>query len=190
MLPAEVPNQINCLDSLNQKQGWWIDYKIQYNPTKIPEALDSGYYVDHYQCGEYLNNEKIGVWRKIQNVHQISWYRIDSFIETPDYKLVITDFPNGIKEEKFELLNNDTLEYYSKVFTRKSNFPFEISCIKKESPQNQCTTKFKGVVLNVFPLENLDYEHNYIKMNLYYFNKRKLFDSLKQIKATYNNSYR
>merc|ERR1711974_154441 len=105
--------------------------------------------------------------------------------------LVITAFPNGVKEEKFELFNSDSLVYYSNVFTIKSDFPFEISCLKEiDSLNNQCTTKFKGVALNEFPMENLDYELEYIKMNLYYYDNRKLFDSLKQIKATYNNSYR
>lgn len=79
MLPAYVPDEINCVDSQGRKQEWWINYKVDYNPTRIPDELDTGFYVDHYSFGKYQNNRKVGNWIGIENGHMIyvSWR--DSF---------------------------------------------------------------------------------------------------------------
>ena len=36
MLPKGFPDEINCIDTGGLKQGWWIWYKVEYNPVYIP----------------------------------------------------------------------------------------------------------------------------------------------------------
>lgn len=84
MLSDNVPNEINCRDSSGRKQGWWIHYKVEYNPTIRPDYLDSGNYVADYSYGKYKDNKKIGRWVNVNNVHEVYASRIDSFYNGKD----------------------------------------------------------------------------------------------------------
>ena len=83
-LTENVPDKINCIDAKGQKQGWWIYYNVDYNPIRLPDELDSGYYVKDYIYGQYEDNKKIGRWTEVANVHLITERRVDSYYYAKD----------------------------------------------------------------------------------------------------------
>src|SRR5579872_3507529 len=80
------------MDSNGKKQGWWIYYKVNYNPKPIPDELDSGNYVGSYRYGKYVEDKKVGNWIKFQNIHQCFEERIDSFYYKKDTVGVYSSF--------------------------------------------------------------------------------------------------
>jgi hypothetical protein len=78
MLSEKVPDKINCKDKQGRKHGWWIYYKIHYNPMIIPDVLDAGNYISTYRYGKYEHGKLVGIWKEINNVHLIYEVRVDT----------------------------------------------------------------------------------------------------------------
>jgi hypothetical protein len=90
MLSKKVGEWINCKDAHGRKQGWWIYYKVEYNPEPIPDVLDSGNYINAYRYGKYNDDQLVGEWKEVFNVHQIFESRVDSHFYTKDTLKVIS----------------------------------------------------------------------------------------------------
>lgn len=74
LLPKDMSDTINCKDASGKKQGWWIYYKVLYNPDKFITEGEAppGNYVQEYYYGKYKDGRRIGKWVNMNNVHIIS----------------------------------------------------------------------------------------------------------------------
>ncbi|MDO9512959.1 MAG: hypothetical protein Q7J34_14495 [Bacteroidales bacterium] len=108
MLPDTVPNNINCIDSIDQKQGWWIDYTLRYNPIDKPDVLAKGDYVENYSYGKYKDNLKIGDWISVANVHLIYRTRTDNYYYSEDTIMIISGFEQAGWNESILYFNADS----------------------------------------------------------------------------------
>ncbi len=128
-LPEYVPDIVNCKDSYGKKQGWWIYYKVNYNPTPIPDALDSGNYVGSYRYGKYKDDKMIGIWIKFQNIHQCYEEHRDSFYYKQDTVGVHTFSFAGYNQTVVEYIHDSTI---IKAKSIEKNDTVCIYCSKKK----------------------------------------------------------
>jgi hypothetical protein len=153
-LRPEVPDNINCRDSLDRKQGWWIDYKIDYNSTFLPDELDTGYYVDQYTYGQYKNDQKTGRWITVNNVHMIYESKVDSFYNTGKVAGVWSKRP---REKSFLEYSTDSIFINALYIEERDTVYF--SCDKRR-PKKECAceTRYHGKTVKQFPLADFDIE--------------------------------
>jgi hypothetical protein len=156
-LPQEVPNRINCKDSLGQREGWWIFYKVDYNPVDKPDELRKGDYVDVYTYGKYESDRKIGQWTTINNVHMIYEIRVDSFY----YK----EGSTFIKSWFLDSGPHDATLYYSrdssviKYSVANHKRAVKIECDKSGGQfEKSCKMTYRNAVIKVFPHDRFEME--------------------------------
>jgi hypothetical protein len=149
-LPKDFPDSINCKDSSGKKQGWWIHYTIQYNPIEEPDVLAKGDYVPEYNYGQYLDDRKIGVWKKIFNVHLISEIQKEIYYYTKDTSRITS---SGNKEFDIIYINDSTI-IQSTILHRESKYPICIDCRKL----GICIMTYRNKTIKKFSFEDFDFE--------------------------------
>jgi len=153
-LPKNFPDSINCIDKLGKKQAWWIFYKVQYNPIDRPDELAVGDYVHDYTYGEYKDDQKIGTWETIFNVHLIRTIRQDTYYYSNDTSRVTSWFGGGFEKSDI-LYTKDSNIIKSTSLAPKDEFPICLDCYKKSK---MCIMTYRREVIKVFPFEDFDYE--------------------------------
>jgi len=125
MLPNDFPDEINCIDSAGVKQGWWIKYKVEYNPVYIPDDLPKGHYVGSFSYGKYLDGKQIGDWKTINNRHQIYEVENKNYYYAED--TIIITISSGIPfYNQFEILTfNTAMTVFIKTQTGKPTIIIE-----------------------------------------------------------------
>ncbi len=155
MLPDTFPHKINCIDSNGLKQGWWIDYKIEYNPVDRPDELAKGNYVDNYSFGKYKNNIKIGDWISVANVHLIYETRRDNYYYSMDTILIKSLFASG---ESTLYYNSDSSIIKSNSLCVDEKFSICIECNKKSEIGKECKMTYRSEKIKEFSFEQFDME--------------------------------
>src|SRR6056297_3368169 len=152
VLPEQFPDTINCVDSIGRKQGWWLNYKVKYNPVDRPDELAKGDYVERYSYGQFKNNRKVGTWQTVENVHLIYESRVDSFFYSNDSTIHITyNSYSGFHKIETHFNSDSTIISYTHFLPQVKN-PIEIECNKNLTSENQCHLTF-GEHEKVFPFE-------------------------------------
>lgn len=174
-LPDNFPDSINCKDRSEKKQGWWIYYKVFYNPVDRQDELAKGDYVPEYIYGQYKNDIKIGEWRTVKNMHQIYDQRIDKYYYSKDTVLVKSWFAQDGFNESEILYLQDGLFIKSTSLSANEKFPICIECSKK---QGNCIMTYRNEFIKVFPFENFEseFERTFFSYDL---KKRVINDKLK-----------
>lgn len=157
MLPKDVPNEINCVDSLGRKQGWWIYYKIEYNPDDIPDVQKKGYYVYDYYCGKYNENKKTGEWIRVNNNHLIYISMTESYYYSRD--TILVNYEGFIDRRSSLYFNNDStiINFFSVDDYYKDTICIE--CRRKNNKVvNNCKLYYQNKLMKSFPYKNLEFE--------------------------------
>lgn len=175
MLPDNFPKQINCIDSSGLKQGWWIKYKIEYNPVDRPDELAKGNYVNDYSYGKYKDNIKIGEWIWIENVHLIYETRIDNYYYSKDTILITSGFGEGGWNETTLYFNSDSSIIKSTSLSPNEKFPICIECNKEGVIGKECTMIYRNEKVKKFPYEQFDMEFHGSFIN--YKREKKIIDN-------------
>lgn len=155
MLPDTFPNQINCVDSSGLKQGWWINYKIQYNPVDRPDVLEKGEYVNDYTFGRYKNGKKIGDWISVANVHLIYETRKDNFFYSEDTIMITSRFASG---ESILYYNANSSIIKSRSLYTGERFPICIDCNKNGVIGKECKMTYRDETIKEFPYKQFEME--------------------------------
>jgi len=150
-LPKNFPDSINCKDLLGKKQGWWIYYKVEYNPSDIPDELRQGEYVPEYVYGEYKDNKKIGTWITVFNVHLISEIREDIYYYSQDTSRVTSKFAY----ESDVLYLKDSTIIKSTTLAKNEKHPI---CIECDKIKNSCVLTYRKQRIKMFPFDKFDLE--------------------------------
>jgi hypothetical protein len=153
MLPDSLPDKINCIDSNGLKQGWWIDYKIRYNPVDRPDELAKGNYVDNYSLGKYKNSIKIGDWISVANVHLIYESRRDNYYYSTDTIMITSRFASG---ESVLYYNADSTIIKSSSLYAGEKFPICIECNKKSEIGKECKMTYRDEKIKEFSFEQFE----------------------------------
>jgi hypothetical protein len=178
MLPSEFPDTVNCVDENGHKQGWWLIYKVKYNPIDKPDELEKGDYVERYSYGKYQNNRKVETWKVVENVHLIYECRIDNFFYSKDSTLIKSTYADGGWNETTTFFNSDSTEIkYSHVLP-KVEYPLIITCDKKLPNDQQCQTTYRENELKVFPFARFEIEKELLRID--YLRDIKLIDKGKE----------
>ena len=159
ILPDSIPDSINCKDIYGNKQGWWIYYTVQYNPTDKPDELEKGDFVQDYVYGQYRDDIKIGEWRTIENVHQIYERRLDTYYYSSDTNLIMSRFLNGGSNESMLYYNSDSsIIKYTNVYD-KGLKDICIECNKNNTPSStNCTMTYRKKLIKTFPYNQFEIE--------------------------------
>lgn len=154
-LPDNFPDSINCKDKLGKKQGWWIYYKVQYNPVDKPDELEKGDYVPDYFYGQYENDIKIDTWHTVMNVHQIYDQREDKYYYSRDTSRVTSWFASGGFSESDIIYINDSTIIKSTSLSPNEKHAICIDCSKK---RKDCVMTYRKEIIKKFPFENFSIE--------------------------------
>lgn len=154
-LPDSFPDSINCKDKSEKKQGWWIYYKVQYNPVDKPDELEKGDYVQDYVYGQYKNDIKIGTWRTVRNVHQIYDQREDTYYYSQDTSRVTSWFASGGFNESNIIYIKDSTIIKSTSLSPKEKYHICIDCNKESKG---CIMTYRKEIIKKFPFENFETE--------------------------------
>lgn len=151
-LPSYVPDTINCIDEHGLKQGWWIYYKVDYNPVAIPDELDSGYYVADYIYGQYNSGFKTGAWIKFKNVHQCYIAEIDSYYYNKDTVRVTSYNIMGKETNTIEFIDDSSIVNYVTCLTKDTSDILYITCNRNvQLSQNACHVYFRNKLKKIIP---------------------------------------
>jgi hypothetical protein len=174
-LPDNLPDSINCKDKLGRKQGWWIYYKVFYNPVDKPDELEKGDYVPDYIYGQYKDDIKIKDWHTVNNVHQIYDQREDEYHYSKDTTLIKSWFAQGGFNESVILYLKDSTIIKSTSLCADEKHPICIECDKKKET---CTMTYRNKFIKVFPFENFasEFERTFFS---YGFDKKLIDNDLK-----------
>jgi len=123
-LPKDFPNEINCVDTLEQKQGKWIEYVIDYNPVDMLDDLPKGNYVGQYRYGNYLDGKKIGDWKTIANRQAIYEIGNENYYYGEDTTIITRSAGFRENEYRVSLYFNSDKSLFIK--TNKSDLPIII----------------------------------------------------------------
>ncbi|WP_317898262.1 hypothetical protein [Aurantibacillus circumpalustris] len=154
-LPDNFPDSINCKDKFAKKQGWWIYYKVQYNPVDKPDELEKGDYVQDYFYGQYADDRKIGTWHTVMNVHLIYDQREDSYYYSQDTSRVTSWFADGGFNESDILYIKDSTIIKSTSLAAKEKYPICIDCDKKNKI---CIMTYRNETIKKFPFDSFGTE--------------------------------
>jgi hypothetical protein len=154
MLPKSFPDTINCVDQSGQKQGWWLKYKIEYNPVDKPDELKIGDYVPSFSYGRYLNNRKIGTWKHISNVHNIVVNQIDSIHYKNDSVRIFTVYNDcGFKSHLLTQINADSTWINYAHYPFLAHEPIIFDCDLSQPKSKQCKMLYRGIEIKEIPFE-------------------------------------
>lgn len=158
-LPKNIPNEINCVDSLGRKQGWWIYYEVQYNPYDKPDVLEKGDYVENYVYGKYKDDKKIGEWITINNVHLIYQLRIDNYAYNNDTIIIKSGFWDGGWKETTQCYYSGNSKIRYSITYDKGVKDLCIECDKSKKPKsNSCKMTYRKKLIKKFPLDQFEIE--------------------------------
>lgn len=157
-LPNNFPEKINCIDSLGKKTGWWINYKIKYNPKESPDELEKGNFVNHYNFGMYKDNFKVGTWKTIENIHLVYVKRIDNYYYSKDTILVTSEFTDLGWKKSSIYYNNDSSIINSSCLSLSEDYIICIECDKKRPKNEECIMTYKNSEIKRFPITEFDLE--------------------------------
>ena len=152
------PSNINCVDSLERKQGWWIDYTLKYNSIDKPDELINGGYVKSYSYGKYKDNCKVGEWISVANVHLIYITRKDNYYYADDTILITSGFSRGGWNESELYFNTDSSIIKSISLTPDEKFPICIECNKSGKLRKECTMTYRNEKIKEFSYDQFDFE--------------------------------
>ena len=155
MLPKNFPDKINCIDSLGNKQGWWLVYKIDYNPPDQylrRTVIDTGEYVDAFVYGQYFNNHRIGDWMIVDNVHLIYESLYAKYSWSNDTTKIAEIGDDMIFKETIMWYNSDKSISKHKVILNHT----DTLCIECNSIQ--CKMTYKNVLIKEFLPKDFDFE--------------------------------
>jgi len=158
MLPDTIPNKINCVDSLGLKQGWWINYTLEYNPIDKPDELAKGDYVENYSYGKYKDNIKIGDWISVANVHMIYITRKDNYYYANDTILVASEFGLGGLNKSTKFFNSDSSIIKSTSLPPDEKYPILIECNKNGVLGKECIMSYRNETIKEFSYDQFDIE--------------------------------
>jgi hypothetical protein len=158
MLPDTFPNKINCIDSLERKQGWWINYTLKYNPIDKPDELAKGNYVESYSYGKYKNNLKIGEWISVANAHLVYVLRRDNYYYSEDTVLITSGFANGGWNESTLYFNADSTIIKSTSLSPNEKFPICIECNRNGEKGKECIMTYRNETIKFFSFDHFDME--------------------------------
>jgi hypothetical protein len=153
-LPKEIPKKINCLDSLGNKQGWWVDYSKKHNAIAQPDFLDTGIYVERYSYGLFKNNKKIGTWKLVNNVHLIYEEQESIYIYNNQSSTVHTRFLGENRDVIMNYNNDSTIIKAYSIFNKERD-TICFACFKLK---DRCTISYKKQYIKTTPFKNLDFE--------------------------------
>lgn len=145
-LPDNFPDSINCKDKFAKKQGWWIYFKVQYNPVDKPDELEKGDYVQDYIYGQYVDDRKIGTWHTVMNVHLIYDRREDSYYYSQDTSRVTSWFADGGFNKSDILYIKDSTIIKSTSLSPKAEYPICIDCDLKKG----CIMTYRNEIVKKF----------------------------------------
>ena len=143
------------MDKYGKKQGWWIYYKVQYNPVDKPDELEKGDFVHDYIYGQYKDDRKVNTWTTVFNVHLIDAIRKDKYYYSLDTSRVTSWFAEGGVNESEILYIKDSTIIKSTSLSPKTGYPICIECDKKS---NLCLMSYRNQILKKFPFDNFDGE--------------------------------
>jgi len=175
MLSIDVPDNINCIDSNGRKQGWWIYYKVEYNPQPIPDVLAKGDYVDHYDYGRYKDDKKVGAWKRVNNVHLVYEASVDStynsndttirflrsgktttVIRTKDSTIEI-EYDGMFMENSFTVFKYDSSVINSQItIQRKGSTSYDTVEIRCNQKADYCKIYLQKKVIKTHPFRNYE----------------------------------
>ena len=177
MLPSEFPDTVNCIDENGHKQGWWLVYKVKYNPIDKPDELAKGDYVERYFYGIYQKNRKIGTWKYVENVHQVYVHRIDSFFYSKDSTIISSEYADGGWNVTKTYFNSDSsIIEYSHLLPRE-DYALIIKCDQSLPIDKQCKLIYRGEEIKAFPTNRLEIEKTALTIN--YVRERRLINEKK-----------
>lgn len=128
MLPSDFPDEINCLDQNGVKQGWWINYKIEYNDVPILDVQPKGYFIREYSCGKYKDGKRVGDWKTINNVHAIFIANCKNYYYSEDTTIIKTCSSPFLSEEVMETLYfNSSLSIFIKTIGTQAPITIEVN---------------------------------------------------------------
>lgn len=154
-LPDNFPDSINCKDKSGKKQGWWIYYKVQYNPVDKRDQLEKGDYVQDYIYGQYKNDRRVGTWTTVYNVHLISDIREDKYYYSHDTTRVTSWFADGGWNESDIIYTKDSTVIKSTSLSPKEKHPICIECNKKNKI---CIMTYRNQTIKKFAFDNFQTE--------------------------------
>lgn len=170
-LPKDIPNEINCVDSLGRKQGWWIYYTIE-NGKDSAEYFQNGpscgtYYSDHVsycKIGRYLDGNKIGIWNEISThffgfpLNQESYYYSK---DTVLIKYLTFD------EETSVYFNSDSTKVKSKTIYYSTKDSVCIECRRKnKKKENNCKLYYQNKLIKSFPYKDFEFEFDKTRIGI------------------------
>jgi hypothetical protein len=158
LLPKNYPENINCKDLSGKKQGDWILYEISYNSSNKSLVLDTGYYVEEYSYGQFLDDRKVGTWKSIQNVHLIYSNQEDTYFYAKDTFSITTKRSTDLS--KLTLIRDSTIIKFSYSPLSKEMFPICIDCYKE---QNNCIMSYRNNTIKKFPYNNFNLEYERVQ---------------------------
>lgn len=170
-LPDEFPDTINCVDSIGEKQGWWLNYKVKYNEADRPDELEKGDYVERYSFGRYNDNRKVGIWKSVENVHQVYVSRVDSFFYGNDSTIHISNYMDGGRNETKTYFNADSSIIRYTHFLQDMIDSILIECDRELPTEKQCHMTF-GEKEKFFPFERFGVEVERVSMNNFEMKRR------------------
>jgi hypothetical protein len=152
MLSSEVGDTVNCTDVKGLKQGWWLEFKLDYHEEREPDIHDTGIYVDEYRYGKYENDKPIGEWLTIYNVHLIFVTHVDSFSYRGDSTFVRSIDPFSRIYHLTTFTPTDTLILYENSELTK-DYPVIIDCNTTRENSKECILSYRDVQLKKFEIE-------------------------------------
>lgn len=173
-LPNDIPNEINCVDSLGRKQGWWIYYEIEQgkdsaeynqNGPKCGLSLDINYgdYVSYYKLGKYVDGNKAGRWYEISN----RFYSFPSNEENYYYSkdTILIKYINSHEETTLYFNSDSTIIKSKTIYLDKDSICIE--CRRKnKKTENNCKLYYQNKLMKSFPYKDFEFEFDKIRIGI------------------------
>ena len=156
ILPNKMPDEINCLDSNGQRQGWWIIYQKYFSDKTIPYQCVEGYNVDRYSFGQYKDNKRVGDWEYIENVHLVYPKKIEHYSYYKDSMSITTT--RFMSDDKIVMSLKEDSKIIRYTFQNNQEYPITIFCNKKSKNDTPCSIIYRNEVFKQFPIEELDFQ--------------------------------
>lgn len=177
LLPGDFPDCINCKDNFGKKQGWWIHYSVGYNSVWRPDVHDTGEYVPDYKYGMYKDDTKIGVWRTINNVHNIFELRLDTFYYSTDTILIRSGYFDAGWKRSTLYYNTDSSIIRYRLSYDKGIKNICIECDENKNPNtDNCVLTYRNKRIKTFPLQDFNFER--VKSSYWYSREKFIIDKM------------
>lgn len=158
MLPADIPQKINCRDSADLRQGWWLEYRIQHNTMDNSNGTSKNNYVESYTYGKYKDDIKIGDWVMVVSRPSPHIKRHDLYYYASDTFLIKSGFRENGWNESSIYYNSDSSIIKSTSLVAGDIFPICIECEKYKMKDDQCIMTYRNNKIKQFPLNQFEFE--------------------------------